>query len=65
MSQAFRIQSIPNLMIVKQRTMIFNQPGALPETALRSLIDQAIALELPPQDQPEEAEAEAAEPEQQ
>ncbi|HVU14625.1 MAG TPA: thioredoxin [Phototrophicaceae bacterium] len=49
LSQAFRIQSIPNLMIVKQRTMIFNQPGALPEVALRDLIQQAIALEIPPQ----------------
>lgn len=47
LSQAFRIQSIPNLMIVKQRTMIFNQPGALPEAALRDLIQQAIALEIP------------------
>lgn len=50
LSQAFRIQSIPNLMIVKQRTMIFNQPGALPEAALRDLIQQAIKLEIPPQD---------------
>jgi thioredoxin 1 len=50
---AFRIQSIPNLMIVKNRTMIFNQPGALPEAALRDLITQAIALEVPaPKPQP-------------
>ena len=54
LSQAFRIQSIPNLMIVKQRTMIFNQPGALPEAALRDLIQQAIALEIPPQAQQQE-----------
>jgi thioredoxin 1 len=52
LSQAFRIQSIPNLMIVKQRTMIFNQPGALPEAALRQLITQAIALEIPAQPTP-------------
>lgn len=49
LSQAFRIQSIPNLMIVKERTMIFNQPGALPEAALRDLIQQAIALQIPKQ----------------
>jgi thioredoxin len=50
---AFRIQSIPNLMIVKNRTMIFNQPGALPEAALRDLIAQAIALDVPaPKAQP-------------
>ena len=60
LSQAFRIQSIPNLMIVKNRTMIFNQPGALPEAALRDLITQAIALEIPsPEAQPAEQEQEA------
>src|SRR5262245_32865423 len=31
LSQAFQIRSIPNLMIVKQRTIIFNRPEALPE----------------------------------
>ena len=50
MVRGIRIQSIPNLMIVKQRTMIFNQPGALPEAALRDLIQQAIKLEIPPHD---------------
>jgi thioredoxin 1 len=58
LSQAFRIQSIPNLMIVKERTMIFNQPGALPEPALRDLIQQAIALQLPPREQQEAPAAE-------
>lgn len=53
LSQAFRIQSIPNLMVVKERTMIFNQPGALPEAALRDLIQQAIALEIPKEEQPQ------------
>jgi thioredoxin 1 len=47
LSQAFRIMSIPNIMIVKQRTVIFNQPGALPEAAFRDLIKQAIALQIP------------------
>jgi thioredoxin 1 len=48
LSQAFQIRSIPNLMIIKQRNMIFNQPGALPEAALRDLIQQAITLQIPP-----------------
>lgn len=52
LSQAFRITSIPNLMIVKGRTMLYNQPGALPETALRDLITQAIAVEVPAQPAP-------------
>ncbi|MBL8130718.1 MAG: thioredoxin [Anaerolineae bacterium] len=47
LSQVFRIQSIPNLMIVKNRTIIFNQPGALPEPVLRDLVKQAIAVEVP------------------
>lgn len=47
LSQAFQIRSIPNLMIIKNRTMIFNQPGALPEPSMRSLIQQAIDLEVP------------------
>ena len=59
LSQAFRIQSIPNLMIVKERTMIFNQPGALPEAALRDLISQAISLQIPPQGEQAEADVEA------
>jgi len=49
LSQAFQIRSIPNLMIVKQRTIIFNQPGALPEAPLRDLIQQAIKLQIPAQ----------------
>lgn len=59
LAQAFQIMSIPNLMIVKQRTIIFNQPGALPEAALRDLIEQAVKLEIPPQ--PEETDAPPAE----
>lgn len=51
LSQAFRVQSIPNLMIVKERTIVFNQPGALPENALRDLIQQAIALQIPKQEE--------------
>jgi thioredoxin 1 len=47
LQQAFRIMSIPNIMIIKQRTVIFNQPGALPEAAFRDLVKQAIALQIP------------------
>ncbi|MBZ0276249.1 MAG: thioredoxin [Anaerolineae bacterium] len=53
LSQAFRIMSIPTIMIIKERTMVFNQPGALPESAFRDLIQQAIALELPPREEQE------------
>ena len=53
LSQAFQIQSIPTLMMVKSRTIVFSQPGALPEAALRDLIQQLIKLEVPAQE-PEE-----------
>ena len=45
LSAHFGIQSIPTLMIVKDRSIVFSQPGALPEHALRSLVDQVIALD--------------------
>jgi len=48
LSQAFNIQSIPNLMVIKNRTMLYNQPGALPEASLRQLVEKAIAIDVPP-----------------
>jgi thioredoxin 1 len=42
----FKIQSIPTLMIVRDRTVIYNEPGALPSEALESLISQAKGLDM-------------------
>lgn len=42
----FKIQSIPTLMIVRDRTVIYNEPGALPSEALESLITQARELDM-------------------
>ena len=53
LSQTFRIQSIPTLMMVKNRTIVFSQPGALPEPTLRDLVQQLIKLEVPAR-QPEQ-----------
>jgi thioredoxin 1 len=53
LSQTFQIMSIPNLMMIKNRTMVFNQPGALPEPVMRDLIKQLIALEVPAHDENE------------
>jgi thioredoxin 1 len=55
LSQAFQIRSIPTLMVVKSQTIIFSQPGALPEASIRSLIEQVIAFEVPPQDEREQS----------
>ena len=53
LSQTFQIMSIPNLMMIKNRTMVFNQPGALPEPVMRDLIKQLIELEVPASDENE------------
>jgi thioredoxin 1 len=51
LSQTFRITSIPTIMMLKERTIVFSQPGALPEEAFRDLIQQLIALKLPPREE--------------
>jgi thioredoxin len=50
LSQTFQIMSIPTIMLIKERTIVFSQPGALPESAFRDLIKQLIALKLPPKE---------------
>lgn len=60
LGQAFQIRSIPTLMVVKSRTIIFSQPGALPEANIRSLIQQVLAFEVPAHDEAA-SEEEAAE----
>ncbi|MEU2928056.1 thioredoxin [Streptomyces sp. NPDC048304] len=46
LAQAFGIQSIPTLMIVRDKVAVYAQPGALPETALTDLIGQARNLDM-------------------
>ncbi|MFF7970166.1 thioredoxin [Streptomyces sp. NPDC007905] len=46
LAQAFGIQSIPTLMIVRDQVAIFAQPGALPEAALTDVIGQARELDM-------------------
>jgi len=62
LSQTFRIQSIPTIMMLKDRNIVFSQPGALQEPALRDLFQQLVDLEIPAEDETETAtEAEPAE----
>ncbi|KOR31527.1 thioredoxin [Achromatium sp. WMS2] len=42
----FQIRSIPTLMIFREQIIIFNQPGALPENALRQVLDNASKLDM-------------------
>jgi thioredoxin len=46
LAAAFQIQSIPTLMIVRDRIAVFGQPGALPEKALEDVIGQARAVDM-------------------
>ncbi|MFG2602678.1 thioredoxin [Streptomyces sp. NPDC048514] len=46
LAAAFQIQSIPTLMIVRDKVAVFAQPGALPEAALTDLIGQARKLDM-------------------
>jgi thioredoxin 1 len=46
LAAAFQIQSIPTLVIVRDRIAVFGQPGALPENALEDVIGQARALDM-------------------
>ena len=47
LSQTFQIRSIPTIAAFKRGKLIFMQAGALPEPSFRSLIQQAIALDIP------------------
>lgn len=42
----FDIRSIPTLMAIRDGIIVFAQPGALPESALESLIDQVRQLDM-------------------
>ena len=46
LSQAFGIQSIPTLMFVKNKKIVGQQAGALPENVLRDAISQLLALKV-------------------
>ena len=46
LSQAFDIRSIPTLMILRDKVMLYSQAGAMPETALENLIQQVRALDM-------------------
>ncbi|MGJ5834120.1 thioredoxin [Streptomyces ossamyceticus] len=43
---AFQISSIPTLMAVRDRTVLYSQPGALPPQALEELIARIRAVDM-------------------
>ena len=46
LAQAFEIQSIPTLMVFRDRVLLFRQAGALPPAALADIVAQAKALDM-------------------
>lgn len=42
----FQIRSIPTLMIFRENIIVFSQPGALPEGALRDVIGKVNELDM-------------------
>ncbi len=42
---AFQIQSIPTLMAVRDKVVLYSQPGALPEEALQDIVRQVEAID--------------------
>ena len=46
LAQRYDIRSIPTLKIVRDGIEVFSQPGALPEAAVESLIEQVRALDM-------------------
>jgi len=43
---AFGVRSIPTLMVVRERIVLFHQAGALPAAALEQVIQRAKALDM-------------------
>lgn len=46
LAQAFGITSIPTLMVIRDKVILYAQPGALPETSLETLISQAREVDM-------------------
>ena len=46
LAAAFDIRSIPTLMVIRDRVVLYAQPGALPGDALEDLIGQARAIDM-------------------
>jgi thioredoxin len=46
LASSFGITSIPTLMIIRDGVILYSQPGALPEAALKELITKARELDM-------------------
>jgi thioredoxin 1 len=46
LAQAFEINSIPTLMVIRDGVLLLKQAGMLPEAALENVIEQASKLDM-------------------
>ncbi|HET9896928.1 MAG TPA: thioredoxin [Streptosporangiaceae bacterium] len=46
LAQAFNVTSIPTLVVIKDKVILYAQPGALPEPTLEDLISQARQVDM-------------------
>ena len=46
LAQAFGIQSIPTLMVFRDRVLLYNEPGMLPKQGLTELLGQVRKLDM-------------------
>ncbi|MFD1659112.1 thioredoxin family protein [Streptomyces caeni] len=46
LADALGVASVPNLMIVRDRIVLYTQPGTLPERVLESLLDKVNAVDM-------------------
>ena len=46
LAEAFNVTSIPTLVVIKDKVILYAQPGALPEPMLEDLISQARTVDM-------------------
>ena len=46
LASTFNVSAIPTLMVIRDRVVLYAQPGALPESALEDLLQQARGLDM-------------------
>jgi len=46
LAATFNVSAIPTLLVIRDRVVLYAQPGALPETALEDLLRQARDLDM-------------------
>ena len=46
LAEKFQIRSIPHLLIFKQGIVVYSESGSMPDSALKELVEQALAADV-------------------